>query len=130
MTVACLTMASKKSAEKVNHIELIINEVNRSGRATAVSIAALLGVHCKTARKYLDRAAATGEVIRFGGCGLFRDAAAIADFNRERATRCYALRKQKRLASRQVQQTQNIIFQECRASEAMRRVLFVYGVHP
>ena len=123
-------MTSKKSPEKVNHIGLIIEEVNNSGRATAVTVAKLLGVHCKTSRKYLDRAAATGEVIRYGNCGLFRDAKATADFNSERAKRDYLLRKQKHRASSPVPKTQNVIFQECRASAVMQRVLFVYGVHP
>ncbi|MCV5365969.1 DUF977 family protein [Escherichia coli] len=46
-------------------------------------------MHLNTAEKYFRDAAKSGEVVRHGKCGLFRDYRATIDFDMERFSRRY-----------------------------------------
>jgi DeoR/GlpR family transcriptional regulator of sugar metabolism len=119
-------MTQKSVIAKRARILRIIDEVNRVGRVTPGRVVKMFDVTYDTASRYLANAEASSDAIRFGRCGLFRDNGAIADFKRERLEREKQLRKQKSITK--TLSTINTIFQECRQSGAMQRVLSVYGV--
>ncbi|MFZ4218686.1 DUF977 family protein [Enterobacter ludwigii] len=72
------------AAEKSACIKTIINLTRQSGRLTVRDASAVLGLHRTTTEKYFRAAAGTGEVVRYGKLGLFRDHRATIDFDLQR----------------------------------------------
>lgn len=74
-------MANKSRRQMADTIRTIIELTKRQGRLTTEQVANEFGMSLDTARKYFRVAVATGEVIRYGRFGLFRDARATIDFD-------------------------------------------------
>ena len=69
---------------------LKLASVSKAERMARVEEAAeILGLHLNTVEKYFRDAERSGEVIRHGKCGLFRDYRATIDFDMERFSRQY-----------------------------------------
>ncbi|WP_330983647.1 MULTISPECIES: DUF977 family protein [Enterobacterales] len=116
-------MTGQHSEEtKKTRVRQIIDLANEQGRVTPGQIAKMFDVCLETANRYLTLAAKSGEVIRLSKCGVFCDEKAIAEFNRQRSP---ATKYRNKLRKN----TENVIFQECRRSPAMQRVLSFYGVN-
>ncbi|MGN5574273.1 DUF977 family protein [Enterobacter sp. Lyrl_3] len=71
-------------AQKSACIKTIIRLTRQSGRLTVRDASAILGLHRTTTEKYFRAAVSTGEVVRYGKLGLFRDQRATIDFDLER----------------------------------------------
>lgn len=119
-------MAQKYATKELREqlIREIIALVKSRGRLTTAEAAKHFGIEQETMRRRFLDAGATGEVIRFEKFGLFRNEKAIAEYNIARARRPYG---QRRLKIETMQRNGNGIFDECRASAAMQRVLAIYG---
>jgi hypothetical protein len=72
------------SAAKAASVKLIISITRRCGRLTVKEASKILGLHRSTTEKYFREAEETGEVVRHGRCGLFRDLRATIDFDLQR----------------------------------------------
>ena len=69
------------AAERAACIQQIIDLTHRRGRLTVCSAVKILALHRTTVLKYFRVAEDSGEVIRHGRLGLFRDQRAIIDFD-------------------------------------------------
>lgn len=70
-------------------VRRIIDTAKERGRITTRQAAEQFGMHLNTAEKYFRDATKSGEVVRHGKCGLFRDYRATIDFDMERFSRRY-----------------------------------------
>ncbi|MFW0766725.1 DUF977 family protein [Trabulsiella odontotermitis] len=75
---------SLSPAEKHACIKTIISLTRQTGRLTVKQASEILGLHRTTTEKYFRAAVGTGEVLRYGRCGLFRDQQATIDFDLQR----------------------------------------------
>lgn len=103
-------------------IRQLTDKAKSIGHITPGEAHRLLGVTRETVNKYMKAAAATGDVIYVSQRGLFRDETCLFEFiKNSRASRkqtpCYSPKTD----------IEKSIFQQCRESPAMRRVLAVYG---
>lgn len=71
-----------------NHrcVRQIIETTKSCGRLTVKEAVDLLNLHRTTVEKMFRTAVGTGEVMRYGRLGLFRDSRAIIDFDLQRFT--------------------------------------------
>lgn len=67
-------------------VRRIIDFVKEHGRITTEQVAEMTGLSIRTARLDMQVAQRTGELIRDGRQGLFRDNRATIDFNQENLT--------------------------------------------
>ncbi|ECC1660290.1 DUF977 family protein [Salmonella enterica subsp. salamae] len=104
-------------------IRQLTDKAKSIGHITPGEALRLLGVTRETVNKYMKASAATGEVIYVSQRGLFRDEACLSEFIKN----SLASRKQTPRYSPKTD-IEKSIFQQCRESPAMRRVLAVYGV--
>lgn len=103
-------------------IRQLTDKAKSIGHITPGEAHRLLGVTRETVNKDMRAAAATGEVIYVSQRGLFRDEACLSEFiKNSRASRKQAPRYSPKT------DIEKSIFQQCRESPAMRRVLAVYG---
>ncbi|ELN9411298.1 TPA: DUF977 family protein [Klebsiella pneumoniae] len=72
--------------QKVRDVRRIIDFVKEHGRITTEQVAEMTGLSIRTARLDMQVAQRTGELIRDGRQGLFRDNRATIDFNQENLT--------------------------------------------
>lgn len=78
-------MARALSAtERREYVSAIIRLTRHHGRLTTTDAMKKLGLSRDTVLKYFRDAAATGEVVRHGRSGLFRDQRAVIDFDMKR----------------------------------------------
>ena len=78
-------MARALSAtERREYVRAIIRLTQHHGRLTTTDAMKKLGLSRNTALKYFREAAASGEVVRHGRSGLFRDQRAVIDFDMKR----------------------------------------------
>ena len=71
-----------------NHrcVRQIIETTKSRGRLTVKEAVDILNLHRTTVEKMFRTAVGTGEVMRYGRLGLFRDSRAIIDFDLQRYT--------------------------------------------
>jgi DeoR/GlpR family transcriptional regulator of sugar metabolism len=81
-------------SERKSAVRRIITAAKERGRITTRQAVEILGLHLNTVEKYFRDAERSGEVIRHGKCGLFRDYRATIDFDMERFSRQYGKGKQ------------------------------------
>ncbi|EAC0780291.1 DUF977 family protein [Salmonella enterica subsp. enterica] len=112
-----------RNIERNKRIRKLTDRAKSAGHITPGEAFHLLGVTRETINKYMKAAAATGEVIYVSQRGLFRDEACLSVFIKNSR----ASRKQTPRYSPKTD-IEKSIFQQCRESPAMRRVLAVYGV--
>lgn len=74
-------MPKRTQLQKVRDVRRIIDFVKAHGRATTEQVAEIIGLCVKTARLDMQSAVRTGEVVRHGRFGLFRDKRATIDFD-------------------------------------------------
>ena len=79
-------MTKRTQLQKVRDVRRIIDFVKEHGRITTEQVAEMTGLSIKTARVDMQVAQRTGELIRDGRQGLFRDNRATIDFNQENLT--------------------------------------------
>ncbi|EMP8156332.1 DUF977 family protein [Klebsiella pneumoniae] len=79
-------MTKRTQLQKVRDVRRIIDFVKEHGRITTEQVAEMTGLSIKTARLDMQVAQRTGELIRDGRQGLFRDNRATIDFNQENLT--------------------------------------------
>lgn len=103
-------------------IRQLTDKAKSIGHITPGEAHRLLGVTRETVNKYMKAAAATGDVIYVSQRGLFRDETCLFEFIKNSR----ASRKQTPRYSPKTD-IEKSIFQQCRESPAMRRVLAVYG---
>lgn len=72
------------AAERREYIRAIIRITRQHGRLTTADAIKKLGLCRDTVQKYFRDAEATGEVVRHGRLGLFRDQRAVIDFDMKR----------------------------------------------
>lgn len=78
-------MARALSAvERREYVRAVIRITKHQGRLTTTEAMKKLGLSRDTVLKYFRDAAASGEVVRHGRSGLFRDQRAIIDFDMKR----------------------------------------------
>lgn len=75
---------SISAAERQEYIRAIIRITQYQGRLTTSEAMKKLGLSRDTVLKYFREAAASGEVVRHGRSGLFRDQRAVIDFDMRR----------------------------------------------
>lgn len=75
---------SISAAERREYVLAIIRITRYQGRLTTTDAMTKLGLCRDTVLKYFRDAEATGEVIRHGRSGLFRDQRAVIDFDMKR----------------------------------------------
>ncbi|EAA9320529.1 DUF977 family protein [Salmonella enterica] len=113
-----------RNIERNKRIRKLTDRAKSAGHITpGEALRFLGGVTRETINKYMKAAAATGEVIYVSQRGLFRDEACLSLFIKNSR----ASRKQTPRYSPKTD-VEKSIFQQCRESPAMRRVLAVYGV--
>lgn len=112
-----------RNIERNKRIRTLIDKTKASGHITPGEGFRLLRVTRETVNKDMKAAADTGEVIYVSQRGLFRDESCLSEFIRNSR----ASRKQTPRYSPKTD-IEKSIFQQCRESPAMRRVLAVYGV--
>lgn len=113
-----------RNIERNKRIRKLTDKAKTVGHITpGEALRFLGGVTRETVNKYMKAAAATGEVIYVSQRGLFRDEACLSEFIKNSR----ASRKQTPRYSPKTD-IEKSIFQQCRESPAMRRVLAVYGV--
>ncbi|HFS6855065.1 TPA: DUF977 family protein [Klebsiella pneumoniae] len=71
-------------AERREYVCALIRITKHQGRLTTTEAMKKLGLSRDTVLKYFREAAASGEVVRHGRSGLFRDQRAIIDFDMKR----------------------------------------------
>ncbi|HBS3631961.1 DUF977 family protein [Klebsiella pneumoniae] len=74
-------MTKRTQLQKVRDVRRIIDFVKEHGRITTEQVAEITGLSIKTARLDMQVAQRTGEIIRHGRQGLFRDLRATIDFD-------------------------------------------------
>ncbi|EQA8340104.1 DUF977 family protein [Klebsiella oxytoca] len=74
-------MSKRTQLQKVRDVRKIIDFVKSNGRITTEQVAEMTGCCVKTARLDMQLAVKTGEVLRHGRFGLFRDQRATIDFD-------------------------------------------------
>lgn len=74
-------MTKRTQLQKVRDVRRIIDFVKEHGRITTEQVAEMTGLSIKTARLDMQVAQRTGEIIRHGRHGLFRDHRAAIDFD-------------------------------------------------
>ena len=72
------------AAERREYVSAVIRITKHQGRLTTTEAMKKLGLSRDTVLKYFREAEATGEVVRHGRSGLFRDQRAIIDFDMKR----------------------------------------------
>lgn len=72
------------TAERREYVSAVIRITKHQGRLTTTEAMKKLGLSRDTVLKYFREAEATGEVVRHGRLGLFRDQRAIIDFDMKR----------------------------------------------
>ncbi|WP_049079614.1 DUF977 family protein [Klebsiella michiganensis] len=72
------------AAERREYVSAVIRITTHQGRLTTTDAMKKLGLSRDTVLKYFREAEATGEVVRHGRSGLFRDQRAIIDFDMKR----------------------------------------------
>ncbi len=78
-------MARALSAtERRDYVRAVIRITKHQGRLTTTDAMKKLGLSRDTVLKYFREAAASGEVVRHGRSGLFRDQRAVIDFDMQR----------------------------------------------
>ena len=78
-------MARALSAtERREYVRAVIRITKHQGRLTTTDAMKKLGLCRSTIQKYFLDAEATGEVVRHGRLGLFRDQRAVIDFDMQR----------------------------------------------
>ncbi len=70
--------------ERREYVRAVIRITKYQGRLTANDAIKKLGLCRSTVQKYFLDAEATGEVVRHGRLGLFRDQRAVIDFDMKR----------------------------------------------
>lgn len=71
-------------AERREYVRAVIRITKHQGRLTTTDAMKKLGLCRSTVQKYFLDAEVTGEVVRHGRLGLFRDQRAIIDFDMKR----------------------------------------------
>ena len=71
-------------AERREYVQAVIRITKHQGRLTTTDAMKKLSLCRDTAQKYFREAEASGEVVRHGRLGLFRDQRAIIDFDMKR----------------------------------------------
>ncbi|HDT6091298.1 TPA: DUF977 family protein [Raoultella ornithinolytica] len=71
-------------AERREYVHAVIRITKHQGRLTTTDAMKKLGLCRDTVQKYFRDAEATGEVVRHGRSGLFRDQRAVIDFDMKR----------------------------------------------
>ncbi|EOH3204864.1 DUF977 family protein [Klebsiella pneumoniae] len=74
-------MTRRTQLQKVRDVRKIIDFVKEHGRITTEQVAEMTGLSIKTARLDMQVAQRTGEIIRYGLQGLFRDLRATINFD-------------------------------------------------
>nr|DAQ12565.1 MAG TPA: protein of unknown function (DUF977) [Caudoviricetes sp.] len=78
-------MARALSAvERREYVRAVIRITRHQGRLTTTEAMKKLGLSRATVQRYFSEAEATGEVVRHGRLGLFRDQRAVIDFDMKR----------------------------------------------
>ncbi|MBL4414248.1 DUF977 family protein [Klebsiella pneumoniae] len=78
-------MARALSAvERREYVRAVIRITRHQGRLTTAEAMKKLGLSRATVQRYFSEAEATGEVVRHGRLGLFRDQRAVIDFDMKR----------------------------------------------
>ncbi|HEI9718706.1 hypothetical protein DOD04_02085 [Klebsiella michiganensis] len=72
------------AAERREYVRAVIRITKHQGRLTTSGAMKKLGLSRDTVLKYFREAEATGEVVRHGRSGLFRDQRAVIDFDMKR----------------------------------------------
>lgn len=72
------------AAERREYVRAVIRITRHQGRLTTADAMRKLGLCRDTVQKYFRDAEATGEVVRHGRSGLFRDQRAAIDFDMKR----------------------------------------------
>ena len=72
------------AAERREYVRAVIRITKHQGRLTTNDAMKKLGLSRDTVLKYFREAAASGEVVRHGRLGLFRDQRAVIDFDMKR----------------------------------------------
>lgn len=72
------------AAERREYVSALIRITKHQGRLTTTEAMKKLGLSRDTVLKYFREAAASGEVVRHGRSGLFRDQRAVIDFEMQR----------------------------------------------
>ncbi|MFI2854534.1 DUF977 family protein [Klebsiella aerogenes] len=72
------------AVERREYVRAVIRITKHQGRLTTSDVMKKLGLSRDTVLKYFREAEATGEVVRHGRSGLFRDQRAIIDFDMKR----------------------------------------------
>ncbi|QLS18858.1 DUF977 family protein [Klebsiella michiganensis] len=72
------------AAERREYVRAVIRITKHQGRLTTTEAMKKLGLSRDTVLKYFREAAASGEVVRHGRSGLFRDQRAVIDFDMQR----------------------------------------------
>ena len=79
-------MARALSAvERREYVYAVIRITRHQGRLTTAEAMNKLGLSRATVQRYFSEAEATGEVVRHGRLGLFRDQRAVIDFDMKRS---------------------------------------------
>jgi len=72
------------AVERREYVRAVIRITKHQGRLTTSDAMKKLGLSRDTVLKYFREAEATGEVVRHGRSGLFRDQRAVIDFDKKR----------------------------------------------
>ncbi|HCD3188173.1 TPA: DUF977 family protein [Klebsiella oxytoca] len=72
------------AVERREYVRAVIRITKHQGRLTTSDAMKKLGLSRDTVLKYFREAEATGEVVRHGRSGLFRDQRAVIDFDMKR----------------------------------------------
>lgn len=72
------------TTERRDYVHAVIRITKHQGRLTTTDAMKKLGLSRDTVLKYFREAAASGEVVRHGRLGLFRDQRAVIDFDMQR----------------------------------------------
>ena len=72
------------AVERRDYVSAGIRITRHQGRLTTAEAMNKLGLSRATVQRYFSEAEATGEVVRHGRLGLFRDQRAVIDFDMKR----------------------------------------------
>lgn len=72
------------AAERREYVSAVIRITKHQGRLTTTEAMKKLGLSRDTVQRYFSKAEASGEVVRHGRLGLFRDQRAVIDFDMKR----------------------------------------------
>lgn len=121
-------MAQKYATKELREqlIRELIAMVKLHGRITYAQAVNHFGIQDDMIRRRFNEAVATGEVIRYGKCGLFRDEKTVAEYLKERPRRLYG-QARVRAESRALECSGNDIFDECRQNWQGYRIHKIFG---